>query len=76
MDDMYLEDISDGDATSSPAARAALRRSGGYRSTRGSSKRGKAPLSANQVIAEIRSPASVMTSSPYGRAVPACADGR
>ena len=40
-----------------------------YRSIRGSPKSGKTLLSANQVIAEIWSPLSVRTSSPYGRAI-------
>jgi hypothetical protein len=47
-----------------------------YRSIRGSPKSGKTLLSANQVIVEIWSPSSVRTSSPYGRAISVCGDGK
>ncbi len=47
-----------------------------YRSVRGSPKCGKTLLSANQVIAEICTPSSVRTSSPYGRAIAVWGTGR
>lgn len=43
---------------------------------RGSPKWGNTRLSPNQVIAEIRSPSSVSTISPYGRAIALSASGR
>ena len=46
------------------------------RSERGSPNCGKTRESANHVIAEIRSPASVRTMNPYGRAIAVCGEGR
>ena len=45
-------------------------------SVRGSRKWGNTRLSPNQVMAEMRSPSSVSTISPYGRAIAPCASGR
>jgi hypothetical protein len=53
---------------------ATARRS--YRSIRGSPKCGKTLLSANHVIAEIRSPSSPRTTRPYGRAISVRASGK
>jgi hypothetical protein len=47
-----------------------------YRSVRGSPNWGKTRLSANQVIADIRSPSSVRTNSPRGRAMSVLGMGR
>jgi hypothetical protein len=47
-----------------------------YRSVRGSPNWGKTLLSANQVIADIRSPSSVRTNSPRGRAMSVLGMGR
>jgi hypothetical protein len=49
---------------------------GYFRRARGSPKYGKTLLSPNHVIAERRSPSSVSTISPYGRAIAACLSGR
>src|SRR5262245_60832532 len=45
-------------------------------SSSGSPKRGNTPLSPNHVMAEIWSPSSVRTMSPYGRAITVSASGR
>ena len=61
-----------------PGARSKLigPAAGHYRRIRGSPKCGKTLLSPNQVIAEIRSPSSVRTSSAYGRAISVCGLGK
>ena len=50
--------------------------SNGYRSVRGSPNWGKTLVSANQVIADIRSPSSVRTNNPRGRAMSVLGMGR
>ena len=47
-----------------------------YRSVRGSPNCGKTLVSANQVIAEIRSPSSVRTNSRAARAMAVSGTGR
>lgn len=55
---------------------ACVRIRASYRRIRGSPKCGKTLLSENQVSAEIWSPSSVRTSSPYGRAISVWGDGK